>query len=402
MTSLDNKARIPLGAYLLFALFCAGALALTYHSGPRHDYGGYLFHWFYYMNGENPWNLSRPELAPNTYGPLYLLFAHVAQINPAGPKLIFTLCWLASTGWLLWESYRAGVKERWLRWALWGIFCFNPFLWIDIALYGHFDICVALLCGLAVSATVKGRYPLAGVLLGLSSLLKFFPGVVLPFLVFPRPWAKKWMVLSFFFTMLVGMGAAWHVYGDAVFTPFMSGAARPSKLLSIFRFLRGAFSPLQSLAPGGNVDFLSMWAIALGLAGLGGLHLWRALETRAAALMCILLTLTLYKVGHPQLQTVTLVLTGQWLLAQQGRPLDRPTLRAMWGFVGFLAFYSVFYQSAGMLRRRPWILAREVLGLPSFLVNIAFLLSLLKRERTPASGEIEEHAAEGPVIREQP
>ena len=86
----------------------------------------------------------------------------------------------------------------------------------------------------------------AGVFLGLGVLLKLMPIVLLPFLMLDGRRLRYRLPAAAVITILLGFGASLVIWGPD-FRPLIFAAGRSSHHLSIYRFLKGPYSPLRRL-----------------------------------------------------------------------------------------------------------------------------------------------------------
>ncbi len=238
-------------------VFAALFLASTVLSGPRHDYVADLEIWDTVQRGGDPWWLVVGRNSPlNAYGPLFNVLAPLATLNPLAPKLLFAMIYVGFVIALIHQRRR-------LSWMDAGAWLLNPFPWVEIAYFGHFDVLVALACVLAVRLRVRNRDGAAGASLALGVLLKYVPIVILPFLSLHDRRARPRVLISAFVIITAGMSASVLMWGTSTFRPLTFAATRGSNLLSIFRFLRGSFSPLRWVVAHPNVDRLSLPTLAI-------------------------------------------------------------------------------------------------------------------------------------------
>jgi hypothetical protein len=366
----------------------AAFLAVTLLSGPRHDYVADLEIWSVVLRGSDPWWIIPEKGVPlHAYGPLFNALALPAALSPLLPKLLFAFAYLATVAWLvkgvgprrgLAGLPRAG-RIAWLA---------NPYVWVEIAYFGHWDILAAVACVAAVHERSRGRDIAAGSWLAAGILLKYLPAVILPFLVVEGR-RVRWKLL--FAAMLVtaaGLALSWLVWGESTFRAITYGAARPSTLLSVFRFLRGTYSPLRLAFEAPNVDAFATPCLAL--AGLAVFAWYRARRVGPAAgsLLGVLATLLFYRVGFPQYQIVALMLASYWVVAER-RPGRDPFLAPALGlYFGWLALFDVFYALVGGVLhpgdRFAWV--EEVVGLPTFLLGTALLVAIAREARRESTG----------------
>ena len=277
-------------------------LAVTVLYRARQDYYLYLQMWYEVRLGHDPWfNVpGNNGTAPlNAYGPLFNFLAAVSWVNPLAPKLLFAYAYIVFAI-LQTIGPAASRSPGVLRLIVLTALFWNPFPWVEIANRGHFDILVALLCLWAIRAWSRGRDVLAGLSLAMGVLLKYLPVVLVPFLAFDRGRPRTRFLTVAVLTIALGMELSCHFWGLLTLSPLRLAASRGSTALSIFRFIRGRYSPLFWFGVGGNYDYLSPIIIALALA-LAWRWSWvRRPRVEASALVAVLITVVFYQTGFPQ------------------------------------------------------------------------------------------------------
>jgi hypothetical protein len=181
----------------------------------------------------------------------------------------------------------------------------------------------AALIVLALLARRRGRFALAGCLLGFAVLLKYYPAVLVPLFALDAGRLRMRLIAAAAVVTFVGLAAGWLVWGNALFQPLMFAVERDPKMLSVL----SALAAHPNLIGGqGILDLLLRtnvaFVVAAGLiGGQGILELllrtnvafvaavglivfvvaWRTqmhwIEASVIGLLAVLLT---YKVGHPQ------------------------------------------------------------------------------------------------------
>ena len=370
-----------LGLSRWWTAFAAAFLGVTVLAWVRHDYSADLEIWDIILRGGDPWWLIPGKGVPlHAYGPLFNALAIPRAINPLLPKLLGSFAYLATVAWL--------ARGGWPKWGLvaWVV---NPFPWVEIAYFGHWDILVAVACLAAVDARSRGRDGIAGVWLAAGILLKYLPVVILPFLVVEGRRVRVRLLLTTLLTTAAGLALSGLVWGPSTFRALTYGSSRASTLLSVFRFLRGTYSPLGLFSDTPNADALATPCLAL--AGLG-VFAWcwaRRVGPAAGSTLAVLATLLFYRVGFPQYQVVLLVLASYWLVAE-GRP-GRSLAVSVGLYFGWLGLFDVFYALVGGVLhpgdRFAW--TEEVAGLPTFALGVTLLAAISHRVRYcgPSSGD---------------
>lgn len=362
--------------------FALAFLGVTLLSGPRHDYVADLEIWDEVMAGRDPWWLQPGRGYPlNAYGPLFNALAPVAWLNPMAPKLLFASAYLLfAVGQL--ERLRAnrGLAAG-LPLAGQAAWLWNPLPWVEIAYFGHFDILVALACLVASRARLAGRDRASGAWLAAGVLLKYLPIVILPFLAVEGRRVRWRLLLAALGLTAAGLAASLLAWGPSTFRPLEFAATRGSNLLSIFRFLRGEYSPLRRLEGDWDSDAWSLPVMAVGGLAVFAWCQARRVGPAVAPTLAVLTTLLGYRVGFVQYQIVPFVLLS-------GAAVDAP---AWWGssrlravaaaaYFGWLAAFDLFYASIhGVIDPAgPWAWVEDAAGLPTFLLGLFLLGALLR------------------------
>ncbi len=290
------------------------------------------------------------------------------------PKLLFAYAYILFAIARI-KGFAAGrVPSRLGAIGLAALF-WNPFAWVELAFYGHFDILVGLACLGAVRARVHGRDIRAGACLAAGVLLKFLPIVLLPFLAFDRGRPRVRLLYVTLATIAIGLGLSVQVWGLSTFSPLGLAASRGSRTLSIFYFLRARYSPLPWIGVWPNVDYLEPLVQILALSLVWWWSWNRRPGVEASAVVAVATVVLLYRVGYPQYPMVTLVLASAWILGQWDRLRNRAALVvAMAGYFGWLAAFDVYYMFYEAWHIQSlWYVVNDLAGLPTFLLGCAFV-----------------------------
>jgi Glycosyltransferase family 87 len=373
---------------LALSLLAAAFLALTVLSGTFQDYYFYLEMWYHVRHGEDPWFLVFGEDggAPlNAYGPLFNPLACLAWINPLAPKLLFAFAYLLFATSAI-KRFTAGHPPSGPRALGLTALFWNPFPWVEVAYYGHFDVLVGLACLGALRAWDWGRDIGAGLCLAAGVLLKYLPIVLLPFLAFDpdRGRIRPRFLAAALLSIVAGLALSAWIWGPSTFLPLKLAASRDARTLSIFRFFRGPYSPLPWFGLAPNLNNLSPLSQLLGLAWAWSWWRARKPDVEATAVVAVTITVLLYRVGYPQYQMVPFVLTAAWAVRHRDRLRNRTALAvAMAAYFGWLAAFDVYYVLVEQYRMDlAWGYVREVAGLPTFFLGCAFLAAAV-RAATP-------------------
>jgi hypothetical protein len=377
-----------------FASFALVAVAFAFAVGPRHDYQEFLLQWDGILAGVDPWDREAIG-SMNAYGPLYVALAPLSLLHDLAPKLLFTAAWIVAALWLF-RLYEARPDTRRHAPLVLGYFVLTPYFWVEIALYGHFDILPALGTLLALHLVLRRRTGAGGAMLGLAALLKIAPLVALPFLVATLRNGRARLVGGCAAIVAVGMTAAYLLWGRSVFEPLTLGADRESNLLSIFHFLRRDYSPLRLVVDEPNVDGLSTGVVLLALSILMVAAVARRMRPVVAVMSAFVVLFALYTLGHPQFQMIVFLLVPYLYLTLPESVRTRRSLVVP--VAAYLVWYSAFdvvYVVGGWLVEWPWVFLAQTLGLPTFLIALACLLGLVSAGRAPlgAPAELEHRSA---------
>lgn len=364
------------------SLAAIAAVVVTVAAGARHDYVHFLEQWNHTMSGGDPWDQSLHGENPG-YGPLFNAFAPLAELSPLLPKLVFTAAWIATAAAVT-RLVRADPQTGHMAPAVLAYFVLTPYFWIEIPLYGHFDILPAAATLASVHLTLKHRPSLAAGLLAVGALLKIVPGAALPFLVSAHPDRWKAIVLSFAGTCAAVLIVSYGLWGPSTLTAILLPAHKESDLFSVFRFARGSYSPLRLITESPNLDFASVpLLVVAGVLMAVILGVSRA-HVVASVLATFVLIFALYKLGHPQFQMIVFIMSPYLLLTL---PHPARSDKLLWVAAGlYLSWFSlldILYVAGRQLRQPPWLELRELMGLPTFALALFFTIVLLRFRHQP-------------------
>jgi hypothetical protein len=326
--------RMNLAPGILAAAFLAVAALLPI----RQDYYFYLHMWYQVRDWEDPWFLVSGQngLAPlNAYGPLFNPLAVLAWLNPVAPRLLFSYAYILFAIGMT-HGFAAGRPPSGMRTLALLVLFWNPFPWVEVAFYGHFDLLIGLTCLGTVLALARGWDIRAGLCLAGGVLLKYLPIVLLPFLAMDRDRGRlrtRFLAVSVA-AIAAGLAQGWLIWGSSMFLPMKLAATRPATTFSIFRFLNGPYSPLPRI--GISMNFLEL-ATPVLLAALAITWWWcrdRKPDVETTAVVVVLVLLIFYRVGYPQYQMVLFVLAAAWLLRNWDQLQGRTALVVAMGLYG--------------------------------------------------------------------
>jgi hypothetical protein len=364
------------------ALLLAGSLAillpLPFH--PRQDYGAYVAIWPEILLGNNPWIYSNGAITGNSYGPLFNSFAYLYGLNSHLPHTLFIIAWLGLSVFLLRQYGISAItlekEKRLLFWFL----ILNPFFWIDIVSYGHFDSLLAICILFSILMREKRKYALSGALLAIGVLLKYIPIIILPFLVLEKRKIHVRLVFSFLSLFIFGMALGYILWGSSVFFPFTLSNLRDSTFLSIFRFLRSPYSPLP------NLDGFSLWIMVGVWSPLILLHFWFDFEIFLITCVSLTSVLLFSKFGNPQYYTSLFFLVPYWWLNER-KAKANPNKMILTAFltplVSLTSVNLIYAATQGFKNQWEWM--DDTIGLPFFCLGM-FCMVLMIREMLSFQG----------------
>ena len=345
---------------------------------PTLDYPTYIAVWELTLSGADPWSVH------NAYGPGHNLFAIPFLVHPHLPKVLFVLAWQASSWYVLIRLARRECNTRWLLFWLLAL-PLNPLFWSFGVVYGVNDAFVAALCLAAVVLRQENRPMASAAILAFATLMKIYPIVIMPFMALDGRGVHWKFVAIFAAVVMIGFGLSLYAWGESALTSIIFNSERGSKIMSIFRFLKGESPPLKPWSV--NLDHLSVPGMALGGAVVFGVAWKQRLGPVAGSLAGFLVTLLLYKVGHPQFFMFLPLIVGYWVASRPDslmRPIADISLVTLLTWVATVAALYFATHVHGWLSpdfwggfNGPWALFRDWVGLPTFVVIAWSLTAIL-------------------------
>jgi hypothetical protein len=355
---------------LLLIAGSAVALLATVLGGERHDYPAYLEQWRLVLAGLDPWS------GDNAYGPLHNAFAPLLIIHPLVPKIVTAASLCIANGLLVFALER---QRPWRDWRLVYLLAFgaNILPWVSVFWFGNNDGVVAALVIGAVLARRDGRMLLCGLLLGLATLDKYYPALLIPFFALDERKVETRLILSALVTTAVGMITGILIWGRAFFEAVAFGISRDATILSIFHTFSvvghaaGYGDAADALVRLNSLLVLGVWIGAVGLAWV------RRDNWLVASTWGFLAMLVTYKVGHQQFYVTWCALVACLLLvnspaAERLARLSLPYATFLSIFqLGFIALQPVYY-------RGPWVFIPNYIGVVSLGLALVQLWLFLR------------------------
>jgi hypothetical protein len=306
---------------IVIAAASAAFLAMTALLRMRGDYPIFVEEWSDVLHGQNPWQREVGGYPVNAYAPLFNVIALLKLVSALAPKLLFAGAYVAFAAWLV--RVPSGLEPRASQswWAT--IFLFlNPFVWIQIAHWGYFDVLVGVACVAAVHQQRRGNDGASGFALALGILLKLVPVVVLPFLVFgPRP--PRWRLLAACVGLVaLGFALSFCIWGSAIATP----------IAFLFRRESAGRSPfaLAGMSVAGVAVF--------------GWCVFRKTSAALSALLAILVVLVCDQIALERYHMISLCLLVYWALSEWKQIAEhRIAIAAVAAYVAWLAIEDVIF-----------------------------------------------------------
>jgi hypothetical protein len=346
------------------------ALIVTIGGGVRHDYIAYLEQWRLVLDRTDPWSTN------SAYGPLHNAFALLVPLHPLAPKLITAAGLLVVNALVLAALLETRPVSEW-RTTYLVAFGANVLVLTTGFWLGLNDAFVAALILGAVLARRDGRLVLAGILLGLAALDKYYPALLVPFFAIDQRRVEPKLILTGLITIFMGMGAAIWLWGTDWIEAIIFGVSRDATILSIIRPISALG---RSLGVGDVTDLLVrfngplvliVWITAVVLAWL------RRDNWLVAACWGFFAVLLTYKVGNPQFWVSWLALVAA--LPLLNTPQADRLARLSWPFAIFLAIFQLGYLLlVPAYYQGQWRWVNDVVGVPAFGLGVWLLWAFLR------------------------
>jgi len=370
---------------LLIGVFIVIGSSYSYWSGAIHDYEyAYTFQWVAILQGYSPWTGYGFLYRVSRYGPLYNSLALIYYIDPLAPKILFTLIWIACSIFIISIFLKSKKNDPILLFSFIIFLLFNPFIWIEVPYYGHFDILVAACCLVAIHLRRQNNLLSSGVVLGLGVLLKFYPLAILPFLMLDNKRISFGPLVGCALVITIGFFVSYSIWGVSTFSPITIAIERIPKHLSIFRFLIGELSPLHRFGPHywtitTNLIRFNAYIMLFFLLLVSGFCFFRKIDPILGSILGLITALTFYKVGHQQFFIALFLLVPYWYATSDViiSARTRIILPMMYYFI-WLNVYHFIYAYFGEMTTEKWAWMRDFGGLPTFIFACWIIISAIK------------------------
>lgn len=224
----------------------------------------------------------------------------------------------------------------------------------------------------------QNRFILSAFLLSLAILYKYIPLFALPILFIPNRRINWRFGIATIVFLIVGFGLSFYVWGEKLLNPLLFNSTRESKILSIFRYLRGEYSFLKFVDVE-NVDYLSTYSLITGVILIFVCHFifnWKWLFSLVLTLLTVHL---FYLVGHFQFY-ISFYFLLFFFLIKFYDPASGLNSKVILLCIQWLAGTTLLYGiTEGFYRH--FSIIREFIGLPHFLILSSVLFTLLAFDR---------------------
>ena len=343
---------------VIYSALCLIYLVTTSH---HHDYHTYTLVW---LNIFNEGKITTGDAG--AYGPLFYFFYLPYAIKPFMPRVIFFVAMVLSVYHL--HKNNTDLKKTFSLL----LFLVSPVVLYLSVKYGNNDTFLAGLLLFSFLTYYDKNYLLSGFLLGLSVSFKFVPALIILPLVLSLDLKKALsFTASILLTFITITVFAHFILDYNILGPITFGVERESKLFSIFRFLRGAYSFT------GNLDSYNVYFLLLGnilLSIYGYLKRW---DWPLFVFILYAWTLASYKVLHVQF-FIPFYLTALFLYFKDFI-VGKPLIILLVIHLVFVSLYQLGYDPYGNYwGTYSWV--RDIVGLPMFVINILILVYAIIEE----------------------
>lgn len=333
----------------------------------QHDYSAYVGHWNWIMEGNDPWIDT-----DNAYGIVYSFFAPVGYLWAKLPKLIFIGSYLFAGHMLLQLSELSDKKKFILSTAL----LLNPLFLVFGVVYGSNDLFMTGLVLIAVVQHLKNHSKISGLLLASAAWFKFTAAFLGPFFAIQNAKINWKFILSFIGSSAIILLCGFLLWGDSFLIPFEFGSERPSKMLSLFRFIRGELQPL-SFAGINNLDHLSMPLMLFSWVGISFFTLVKRMDWIKSSILALSSILLFYKVGHHQFFILLFCLYLIYFIknpkAWNQDALFRISFILFWSWIFLMTILYAIDQYHGVFEP-----IREFIGAPTFMLLLLLSTAFIR------------------------
>lgn len=383
-----------LGAFfLLYSLLLFG---LAIYSPIIGDYCPYLQQWHNVYHGFDPWanygNLKQIVRIPwfnfcgdyyitarNAYGPLFNVYGLTSIIYPTIPRAIGAILFLIIS-WKIVKEIRARENLDWrVRfWLYIGMFG-NFFSFVFVGISGGNDVYLAFLICAAIIALNRGDPALAGMAIGLSALIKFYPLYLVPFMALDRRRLNIKFATVAIATFIVGVILAYVEWGASIFEPLVWNLDREATRSSIIFILTSCFQSLLHISI--PVSWVVIGLVPLAIAAL----IWQyklCLSNLTGFMIGYILILTFNQIGYVVYYfPLMLAIYLYYLFDRPSHQLSRALL-ILFVAILFQAIFSAFGTTNSIYRIEflyNW--ARIPVSVVITMINLYVIAELIRQKQ---------------------
>jgi len=381
----DQPQRARFLFFTFVCIYLSSGTFLTIYTGIQHDHIWYLREWIEESKGQNPWQVVNP------YGPIQVLLGYGIRIHFLIPKLVMVWLFMLAN-FYFYTSQRGDLLTCRKRLYFLFLIPFN-FLVVNIVMiYGLNDTLVASLVILAIDAKIKNRSKLAGFLLGIATLLKFYPLLFILFWAFDRRKFDFRLLYSSCVTISVGMILTFQIWGLKILYSLVFSLERSSSLLSPLEILKQFYlhnpdfqfqtEVFNHLLPINRFLIQYNFVFCLGATALVMFFSWKLyLHWYEISLLGTLSFLAVYKVGHPQFFLTWLILLLP-LIFSNTYSSQKLLMKAI-PLIVFLELYQIgFFLSKSYSTKWTFMYYNAgVVYLPIVLFTLLSFVNILRAEK---------------------
>lgn len=365
------------GLKIFFLVYSIIILSLSYQVAPIHDYGGYFKHWDVILAGGDPWQ-KMP--AANAYGPIYNLFAWLYALDVQLPKLVFVGSWLIVAIYSFNQFYSNPIANLKLKVMYFFFWFLNPFFIVGTVMYGFNDNLVALLVFIGLLLLMNYRKKILGLtFVVLAILTKLYPLFLLPYWSKERNQLIKYLFIALVM-IVVSYVLTYLIWGGSFVNAFGKANGRDPTLFSIMRFVDGQYFPLKMLSP--IIIGLTNLFVLLGIFYVYKSFINNKIEQHTALLAGFTVLFLFYKAGQQQFFITYFSVFAVWVIIEFKKMT--PNLKVFYSVltlgVWFAIMAGVVYPLTDQMRG-DYAFLRDIIGLPSFIIELGILFYLLKEKK---------------------
>tara|TARA_B100001029_G_C15042663_1_gene444781 strand:- start:563 stop:1675 length:1113 start_codon:yes stop_codon:yes gene_type:complete len=217
---------------IFFSILNIILFIILFYGGSRHDYSLYSITWQGVLNQD-------PNIYYHSYGPLHLFFAFIFKLNPLLPKIVYGILFSIFQIFLFLKLLK--LEDKFLLLFYISIPC-NFLIIATVYFYGINDSIVAFFLFFSLIFKLDKKDVLSGIFLSVSILTKIYPILLVPFFILDRKKINIKLLFSLIVSLIVILLISIYFFSNKlILDPFMFGAARDPKLLSILASLNHDF-----------------------------------------------------------------------------------------------------------------------------------------------------------------